>query len=90
MADKNPRGVRQGQQLLDRAVQGSRVAARKVAARCAVVGHEQGVADEDGVTDPVADAGGGMARRVQDLDLQVPQKETVAVSEGLVKDAGVR
>jgi hypothetical protein len=61
VADEDAGLVVQGEEtLVDRAVQGARVAAREVAAAGAVVGHEQGVAGEQGVADQVAEAGGGV------------------------------
>ncbi len=46
VAEKHPRAVGQGQEGLDRVIKLAGVAARKVAARGAKIGHEQGVADK--------------------------------------------
>ena len=73
----------------DRAVELVGVAARKIGARRAVVRHEQRVADEDRVADPVADVGGRVPGRVEDLDLEPAERELLAVGEQLVEVATV-
>lgn len=82
--------VRQGEQLVvDRAIHGMRVAAREVAAGSAVVGHEQGIADEGGVADQVGHAGRGMAGGVDGPGLDVADPERLAVVEQVVELAAV-
>ncbi len=85
MAHEHPGLAWQGEQLLDRLVQGARVAAGKIAAGGAVVGHEQGVTDEGGVTDDVGHAGRGVARGVEGAGLHVADLEAVAVVEQVIE-----
>jgi len=47
-------------------------AAGEIAARGAVVRHEQRIANEHGIADEIADAGGRMAGRVHDLASSPP------------------
>ncbi|MNE70426.1 hypothetical protein D3C80_1662170 [compost metagenome] len=89
MAQEDARGPGQGQKPLNRAIQRPRVAAGKVAARRAVVRHEQGVAGEDSVADHIGQAGRGVARDVQGGRLQPADGEAVSVVEQLVELAAV-
>ena len=89
VADEEARLRRERQQLLDRAVEGARVAAGEVGPRRAVVGHEQGVAAEDRVADPVGDAGRGVARRVEHRGVDAADLEGLAVDEEVVELAAV-
>ena len=73
----------------DRAVERVRVAAGEIGARRAVVGHEQRVADEHGVADPVGDVGRRMAGRVDHLGLELADLEALAVLEQMVEVAAV-
>jgi hypothetical protein len=62
-----------------------RVSTREIGARGAVVGHEQRVADEDGIRDPVTDARRGVAGRMDDRDLELADREALAILEELIK-----
>ena len=70
VAHPQRRFARQGKNTPDRAIERARIAAGKIGARGAVVGHEQRVADKDIVADLVADAGRRVARRVHHFDRQ--------------------
>src|SRR3546814_6192029 len=89
-SDLEARGRRQRQDLADRAVELARVAAGEVAARGAVVRHEERVAYEGGIADDVGRAGGGMARRVHHAGFEGADREGLAVLEQLVELAPVR
>lgn len=65
------------------------VAAGEVAAGSAVVGHEQGVADEGCVADQVSHAGRGVTRGVDSAGLDVADPEGFAVVEQVVELAAV-
>ena len=62
-----------GEDLLDRAVEGGRVAAGEVGPGGAVVRHEQGIADKGGVANPVGHAGWRMTRGVNCSDRKAAQ-----------------
>ena len=57
------------------------VAAGEIGARRAEIGHEQRVADERRILDLVGDVGGGVARRVDHLDIEFADLEALAVLE---------
>ena len=61
MADENLRFCRQGQHFMNRTVKRMRIATREVSPRRANIGHEQGVAHENGVLYSVSHIGWGMA-----------------------------
>src|SRR5207247_1752896 len=68
MARERPRFARQREDSPDGPVQLARIAARKVGARRAIIGHEQGVADEHRVADSVANASRRVAGRRHHFD----------------------
>src|SRR3546814_3361703 len=55
----------------------------------AVIRHEQRIADEGYITDPVGQVGGGVAGRVHCLDLQRPKRETLSIDEESVEVGAV-
>ena len=65
------------------------IAAGEVTARCAHVGHEQGVAHKHGVTDLIGHAGGGVTRHCQRLGLQLTDVEDLVVVQQLVELAAI-
>ncbi len=85
VAHEQPRLGRQVKQLAHRAVQGVRIAARKIAAGGAHIWHEQGVAHEHGVTDPVGHAGGRVTRYRQRLRRESADRKVLAVEQQAVE-----
>ena len=75
----------QREQAADRAVELARVAAGEVGARRAVVGHEEGVADEHRVADHVGQVGRACGRDVHHDRSIVAEPEALAVLEQLVE-----
>ena len=65
------------------------VAARKIGARRAVIGHEQGIADKGRVRDLVSDIRRRMTRRVDHFGIQFADLETFAILEQMIEIAAV-
>src|SRR3546814_9741586 len=63
--------------------------AGKIRPCAAVIRHEQRIADEGYITDPVGQVGGGVAGRVHCLDLQRPKRETLSIDEESVEVGAV-
>jgi hypothetical protein len=57
----------------------ARIAAGEIRPSGAVVGHEQRVTNEDGIADLVGDVGRGLARYVEDFDLECADGEALAI-----------
>jgi len=89
VADEQACGGWQGQQALDGVVQLRGIPARKVGARRAHVGQEQGVADEDRILDLVGHVGRRVAGHVQGRDRQATDLEALAVGQQAVELAAV-
>ncbi len=89
MAQEDTGLRRQGEHLLDRLIQGARIATREIAAGGAVVGHEQGIAHKRSVVDHVGQASGGVARGMQHPALQVADDKGVAFLEQLIELAAI-
>lgn len=81
MTHEQARLFRQRQQLADRAVKFTRVPARKVRARRAIVRHEQRVANEDGILDLIGHTGWRVAGRRNHFAAKLADLEAVAVLE---------
>ena len=89
--------VRQAQHFLDGLEQGAGTAARKIAARRAVVGHEQGIAHKGhlprrfgtGIGDHIGHAGRSVTGCVQGLGLEGTNLKTVAIAQQAVELAAV-
>ncbi len=87
VAEIEQRLGRQRQDAPHRLEQRAGIAAGKVAARGADVGHEQRIPHEDrigprgGIGDPVGDVGGGVAGHVQGGGLQAPDGKRLAIGE---------
>ena len=89
MADKNAGLFGEREELLDRVPQGFGRTARKIAARCAKIGHEQRIADKGRVPDDIGQTGGCVAGRVQDLGPHLPDHQAVALGKQLVELAAI-
>ncbi|MCY1369780.1 hypothetical protein D9M69_568340 [compost metagenome] len=89
MADVQRGLGRQREQPPHRAVELARVAARKVGAGAAQVGHEERVADEDRVVDEVRHVGRRVAGHAQGLRLDLADVKAFAVLEQVVELAAV-
>ena len=87
VAQEQPGFGRKVEQPPDRAEELVRAAAREIGPRGAEVGHEQGVADERRVADPVGDIGRGVAGDVEHLDGHLADLDAVAVGQQPVEIA---
>lgn len=81
MAQEEPCLRRQGEDLLDRPIELTRVAAGKIAARRAVVRHEQSVADKGRITENIGHAIGRMPGRMDCAPAQSADLNRGAVVE---------
>jgi hypothetical protein len=81
VAEEQDRMLGQGQQPPDRPVERSGVAAWKVGPRGAVVGHEDGIADESGVANHIGQVKRGMTRHMEDNGLEVADVETAILEQ---------
>ncbi|MNF73320.1 hypothetical protein D3C84_553170 [compost metagenome] len=89
MAHEQPGRIRQLEQLADRAEQQPRIATGEIATGGAVVGHEQGVADEGRIADHIGHAGRGMPGRMDGAGFEVADPEALAVTQQAVELAAI-
>ena len=89
MAQEQPCCRRQREDLADRPIELAGIAAGKIAARGAVIRHEQRVADKGGIADDVGHAGRCMARRVDGSCLDAAQPEGLAILEQMLELATI-
>ncbi len=76
---------RQAVELVHRLVKHMRVSAREVAARRAVVGHEQSIADKGAVAHEISDAGGRVAGGMHHPGLQLANGKGLTVLEQMIE-----
>src|SRR5690606_2036903 len=89
VANKNARFGWQVEQATYRCIQDARAATRKVGSGCAVIGHEQGIANEQCIANKIRDASRGMARGMQYGCRQLAYVECIAVAKQDIKFATV-
>ena len=79
MAHKDAGLRRKGENLADRAVKRTGIAARKIRPCRAIVRHEQRIADKGHVIDQIGDTGRRVPRRVHHGDLRVAEGQRLAI-----------
>ena len=85
MAQEHPGFVRQGEKFLNRLIELAGIAAGKIAARSAEVRHEECIADEQGIADMKAHAGGRVARRPDGPGVEIANLEKLAILEKVIE-----